>query len=61
MAKDLHTKFTNGLMDMTQAKRYRDLILAPGGTKPATELARDFLGRDFNFEAYRKWLSPAGS
>ena len=61
VAKDLHTKFTSGLMDMTQAKRYRDLILAPGGTKPARELARDFLGRDFNFEAYRKWLSPAGS
>lgn len=58
IAKDFHTRFTNGLMDTVRAKEYRDLILAPGGTKPARELARDFLGREFNFEAYREWLSP---
>ena len=58
VAKDFHTKFTDGLMDVAQARRYRDLILAPGGTKPARELARDFLGRDFNFEAFERWLSP---
>ncbi len=56
--KDLHTAFTNGLMDPTQTRRYRDLILSPGGTKPARELVRDFLGRDLSFEAFRRWLAP---
>ncbi len=56
--RDLHTVFTNGLMDTTQTRRYRDLILAPGGTKPARELVRDFLGRDLSFEAFRRWLAP---
>jgi len=46
------------LMDLTQAKRYRDLVLAPGGTKPAAELVSDFLGRPYGFDAFRKWLAP---
>jgi thimet oligopeptidase len=48
-------------MDLAQARRYRDLILAPGGTKPARELARDFLGRDISFDAFARWLSPKGA
>ena len=58
IAKDLHSAFTNGLLDTAQARRYRDLILAPGGTKPAAELVRDFLGRPYGFDAFRKWLAP---
>ena len=50
--------FTNGLMDLEQAKRYRDLVLAPGGTKPAADLVSDFLGRRYGFEAFREWLAP---
>jgi thimet oligopeptidase len=60
-ARDMLTLFTSGLMDPRQTRRYRDLILAPGGTKPARELLRDFLGRDFSFEAYRQWLAPKRS
>ena len=58
IAKDMHSKFTNGLMDLTQAKRYRDLVLAPGGTKPAAELVSDFLGRPYGFDAFKEWLAP---
>jgi thimet oligopeptidase len=58
IAKDMHGAFTNGLMDLAQAKRYRDLVLAPGGTKPAAELVRDFLGRPYGFDAFREWLAP---
>ncbi|HEY8655687.1 MAG TPA: M3 family metallopeptidase [Candidatus Limnocylindria bacterium] len=58
IAKDLHSAFTAGLMDPAQAKRYRDLVLAPGGTKPAAELLQDFLGRPYGFEAFRAWLAP---
>jgi len=58
IAKDMHGAFTNGLMDLAQAKRYRDLVLAPGGTKPAGELVKDFLGRAYGFDAFREWLGP---
>lgn len=59
IAKDLRTPFAKGLMDLEQARRYRDLILAPGGTKPAAELIEDFLGRPFGFDAFREWLGPS--
>jgi thimet oligopeptidase len=58
IAKDMHSAFTNGLMDLGQAKRYRDLVLAPGGTKPAAELVKDFLGRSYGFDAFKDWLAP---
>jgi thimet oligopeptidase len=60
IAKDMHGAFTNGLMDLKQAKRYRDLVLAPGGTKPAGDLVQDFLGRPYGFDAFREWLAPRG-
>ena len=58
IAKDMHSAFTNGLMDLKQARRYRDLVLAPGGTKPAAELVSDFLGRSYGFDAFKEWLAP---
>jgi len=58
IAKDLRSAFDRGLMDPAQAKRYRDLVLAPGGTKPAAELLTDFLGRPYGFDAFRAWLAP---
>ena len=33
--------------------RYRKLMLAPGGSKPAAELVQDFLGRPISLDAYR--------
>ena len=60
IAKDMHGAFTDGLMDLTQAKRYRDLVLAPGGTKPAADLVKDFLGRSYGFDAFKDWLAPRG-
>ena len=32
-------------------------VLEPGGAKPAAVLVHDFLGRDYNFEAYARWLA----
>jgi thimet oligopeptidase len=58
IAKDLLTAFkTNGLMDPVTDHRYRDLVLAPGGRKDAAMLVKDFLGRDYEFEAYEAWLN----
>jgi thimet oligopeptidase len=36
--------------------RYRQAVLAPGSTKPAAQLVRDFLGREPNLDAYRRWM-----
>ena len=36
--------------------RYRQAVLAPGATQPAAQLLRDFLGREPNLDAYRRWI-----
>ncbi len=36
--------------------RYRQTVLAPGASRPAAQLVRDFLGRDTNLDAYRRWM-----
>ena len=58
IAKDLFTRFeAAGLMDKATAKAYADEILAPGGTADAADLVKNFLGRSYNLEAYRHWLT----
>ena len=58
IAKDLFSAFDpSNLFDETVAHRYRDKILAPGGSKDAAELVADFLGRPFAFDAYSDWLA----
>jgi thimet oligopeptidase len=37
--------------------RYRKLVLEQGGSKPARQMVRDFLGRDEEFSAFSKWLN----
>ncbi|WP_223202743.1 M3 family metallopeptidase [Propioniciclava sp. MC1595] len=39
------------------ATRYRDRVLAAGGTKDAADLVADFLERPYNFDAYAAWLA----
>jgi thimet oligopeptidase len=57
IAKDLFTAFAEkGLADPATAARYRRAILEPGGSRPAAELVKDFLGRPFDFRAYQAWL-----
>jgi thimet oligopeptidase len=58
IAKDLFAQFDRAnLLAPTVARRYRDLVLAPGGSKPAATLVRDFLGRPFEFKAWEAWLN----
>lgn len=60
IAKDLFSVFQReGLMNPAPAKRYRQRVLEPGGSKPAAELVTDFLGRPYAFDAYEKWLNAA--
>jgi thimet oligopeptidase len=57
IAKDLFSEFnSNDLFDHTVASRYRDLILARGGSADAAHLVRDFLGRDYSFDAFATYL-----
>ena len=57
IAEDLHTAFDGDLMNTDVSMRYRDRILAPGGSKPAAELVQDFLGRPYDLRAFKAWLS----
>jgi thimet oligopeptidase len=58
IAKDMLSAFDGrGLMDAATTRRYRDAVLAPGGTKDAADLVRDFLGREYRFEAFERYLA----
>ena len=57
IARDLHTAFGGDLMDTAVSRRYRDQVLAPGGTKPAADLVKDFLGRPGDLRAFKAWLT----
>jgi thimet oligopeptidase len=58
IARDLFSQFdARDLMAPGAARRYRESILAAGGSAPAAELVRRFLGRDFSFDAYEAWLN----
>jgi thimet oligopeptidase len=58
IAKDLFSAFDpDDLFDAEVAGRYRDRVLAPGGSKDAADLVADFLGRPYTFDAYAAWLA----
>ncbi|MEO6771914.1 MAG: M3 family metallopeptidase [Kofleriaceae bacterium] len=57
IAKDLLTPFEQrGLMAKDVTFAYRDRVLVPGGSRDAAELVRDFLGREYDFQAYERYL-----
>jgi thimet oligopeptidase len=58
IAKDLLTPFQKkGLMNTAITYAYRDKVIGPGGTQDAAVLVKDFLGREYNFRAFEKFLS----
>lgn len=58
IAADLFSEFEQqGLMNKTLAKRYRDQVLAPGGSQDAAKLVEKFLGRPFNYQAFNEQLN----
>ncbi len=58
ISSDLFTRFeAEGLRDTETARRYREMILAPGSSKPAAQLVEDFLERPMSLDAYERRLS----
>jgi thimet oligopeptidase len=59
IARDLLRPFREkgSLTDPATARRYAELILSPGSSRPAAELVRSYLGRDFAFDAFETWVS----
>lgn len=58
IAKDLLTGFDAGdLLGPGPARRYRDTVLAPGGSRDAAELVAGFLGRPYDAAAFEAWLA----
>jgi thimet oligopeptidase len=58
ITKDLFSRFdAANLLDPAMGRKYRETVLAPGGSKPAAELVQTFLGRPFNVAAWERWLN----
>jgi thimet oligopeptidase len=62
ISKDMFSAFDKSdLLNPAVATRYRDIVLAPGGTRPAKDMVHDFLGRDYDFRQFDAWLGGGGS
>ncbi len=58
IAQDLFSAFDpDDLLAPDVARRYRDQVLAPGGSADAADLVADFLGRPSSFDAFEAWLT----
>jgi Zn-dependent oligopeptidase len=58
IALDFFAQFDpKDLLGGNAGERYRRTVLEQGGSKPAKEMVRDFLGRDEEFAAFAKWLN----
>ena len=60
IAKDMFSAFDGAdLFEPTVARRYRDEVLARGGSADAADLVAAFLGRPYSFESFEQWLDTA--
>ena len=60
IVRDLLQAFKKtGALSREAARRYRECVLNPGGSKDAEDLVRDFLGRNYTFEAFGTWLNAS--
>ena len=58
IAKDLAVPFhKNGLLSTDTARKYRETILSVGGAQDAKDMVHNFLGRDYNLDAFKAWLT----
>lgn len=57
ISKELLVPFQmQGMMEREIAMKYRHEILERGGTMDAADQIQNFLGREYNFDAFKNWL-----
>jgi thimet oligopeptidase len=60
IAKDLFSHFDpDDLFNEATARRYRDLVLAAGGSGDAADLVSTFLQRPYSFDSFGAWLNQS--
>src|SRR5690606_21065727 len=58
ISADMFSEFEkHGMRNADVAQRYRQYVLAPGGSKDAKDLISDFLGRPYDFASFAKYLN----
>jgi thimet oligopeptidase len=58
IALDFFAQFDpSDLLGCDAGRRYREVVLEQGGSRPGRQMVRDFLGRDEEFEAFSAWLN----
>ena len=58
LGKDLQTAFDqNNLFAPGPAHRLRDVVMKRGGSAPAADIVREFLGRPFDLGAWSAWIN----
>ena len=58
IAEDFFQQFDAGnLLGGAAAMRYRRTVLEPGGSAPANDLVKNFLGRPQSMAAFQKWMA----
>jgi len=58
IAEDFFQQFDRAnLLGGTAAMKYRKAVLEPGGSQPANDLVKNFLGRPQNMAAFQKWMA----
>lgn len=61
LAKDMFSQFDkSNLLAPDIARRYRQQVLEPAGSKPAEKLVESFLDRPSDFTAWQEWLNENG-
>ncbi|MCP5021806.1 MAG: Zn-dependent oligopeptidase, partial [bacterium] len=56
ISKDMWSAFESDPMNREVATRYRTRVLQRGGGLDAKDQVSDFLGRDYDFDAWEAWL-----
>ncbi len=58
IAKDMWSAFAGtNLLGSPVSMRYRNMVLAQGGSAPSADLVHNFLGRDYDTKAFEEWLN----
>ncbi|MEM1451524.1 MAG: M3 family metallopeptidase [Planctomycetota bacterium] len=60
-AQDMWSRFAANPMSPETARTYRATVLAPGGSRDALEMVREFLGREPNADAFLEHLGLAAA